>query len=286
MTMTTKAVLFLKSRVRMNSNSFTKSPSRVVLAAALLAIVAGAEQPVRAAVDLNFQNEYYVSSASEFTTLFGTPSSGVYGSAGIYQETQTTPGSTIVTKLGTSGAPGEFVQNTTPNASQGMQLFGWSGSYNNGTPLANNVYNSANPYNGTVLYMQYKTGVTGGLFGNGTTSAFILNSIQFRTATTSGNLTFTLEGYLGGVLKDTSVLNVTGNTFTTFTESWANVDTVEIVNTAQNPVNWGSGTLYLGDVQINGAVPESSSMGLVSGLLLLATTGATTFRARRKACAA
>jgi len=270
----------MKTRKQMKWRPLTKSRRRVALAAALLAIVAGTEQPVRAVVDLNFQNEYYVSSLAEFHTLFGASTSG-YGTAGVYQETATgaTP---TVTKLATSGAPGEFVQNTTPNASQGLQLFGWSGSYNNGTPLANNVYNSQNPYNGTVLYMQYKTGVTAGLFGNGTTTAMnYFNSIQFRTATSTASLVFTLEGFLGGVLKDTAVLHVTGNTFTTFTENWANVDTVEIVSTVANPVNWGSGTLYLGNVEINGTVvPEASTV--LAGMLLLLPFGASTLRILRK----
>jgi hypothetical protein len=98
------------------------------------------------------------------------------------------------------------------------------------------------------------------------------NSIAFRGVTTGANLTFTLEGFLGGVLEDSAVLNVTGNTFTTFTENWANVDTVEIVSTAANPVNWGSGTLYLGNVEINQPVPEGGS-----SLLYLLPTGASCF---------
>jgi hypothetical protein len=249
----------------MNGISMKTRPSSLICLVALVAIFAGAI-PAHATT-INFNNEYYVSSLTEFNSLF--PGATGYGTAGIYQETNTT--TPTVTKLGTSGAPGEFVQNTTPNASTGLQLFGWSGSYNNGTPLANDVYNSANPYNGTVLYMQYKTGVTGGLFGTGTTTAMTdFDSIAFRGASAGANLTFTLEGYLGGVLEDTSILHVTGNTFTTFTEDWTNVDTVEIVSTAANPVNWGSGTLYLGNVEFNDPLPtpEPSSLALLgTGLL-------------------
>jgi len=176
------------------------------------------------------------------------------------------------------------VQNTTPNASQGLQLFGWSGSYNNGTALANNVYNSANPYNGTVLYMQYKTGVTGGLFGNGTTTALNeFNSIAFRGATSTANLTFTLEGFLGGVLEDSAVLNVTGSTSQTFTENWANVDTIEIVSTSANPINWGSGTLYLGSVEFNDPVPVPEASTIFAGIMLVVPLAASTVRILRKA---
>jgi hypothetical protein len=215
------------------------------------------------ATTLNFDNEYYVSASGEFSTLF--PGASGYGTAGIYQETNTsTP---TVTKLATGGAPGEYVQNTTPNANQGISLTGWGISANNGTPLANNVYNLQNPANGTVLYMQFKSGVTPPFISTGTTTPYNFNSIQFRGATANANLNFTLEGFSGGVLQDTALLDVTGNTFTTFTENWANIDTVEIVSTASLPVNWGSGTLYLGAVEYNApiapAVPELSTWAMI-----------------------
>jgi hypothetical protein len=238
--------------------------------AATLAVCCTAAQ----ATTFAFQNEYYVSTMGEFNTLF--PGAGGYSSMGVYQETNTT--TPTVRRLASSGAPGEFVQNTTPDATQALSLNGWSGSYNNGTPLYNNVYNSTNPANGSVLYMQYKTGVTPPFIGTGTTTAFTLNSIDFRTATVSGNLTFTLDGYLGGVLQDSAVLNVTGNTFTTFTENWSNVDTVEIDSTAQNPVNWGSGTLYLGTVVINNVPVPAPLMG--HGLPALLGAGGLLFGAR------
>jgi hypothetical protein len=54
------------------------------------------------ATTLNFNNGYYVSSLSEFNSLFG--SSTRWSSSGVYQETNpTTP---TVTRLTSSGAPG------------------------------------------------------------------------------------------------------------------------------------------------------------------------------------
>jgi len=243
----------------MNGRTYRKFGMALAAASATVIWCAPAK-----ATTLNFNSTYYVSNSSTFNTLFGTTTG--YSSAGVYQETNTT--TPVVTRLGSSGAPGEFVQNTTPNASQGIQLFGWSGSYNNGTPLANNVYNLGNPYNGTVLYLQYKTGVTGGLFGNGTTTAFNFNGLALRGATTNANLTFTLEGFLGGVLKDSAVLTVTGSTLSTFTENWTGIDTVEFVSTVANPVNWGSGTLYLGSIEYNDPIPEPTAIVLLgSGLV-------------------
>ena len=183
---------------------------------------------------------------------------------------------TIVTRLGNgSSIPGEFVENTTPNASTGLQLFGWGQSLNNGNQVAS-VYNSTNPFNGSVLYFQYKTGVTGGLFGNGATTPFTFNSFDLRGSTAAANLSFTLQGYLNNVLVDSAILNVTGNTLTTFTENWTNVDTVEIVSTASLPVNWGSGTLYMDNVHINEAVPvpiPASILLMGSGLLGMGLVG-------------
>jgi hypothetical protein len=83
---------------------------RAILALATVAAVVGFVQHAGATL-ANFNNEYYVSSSSEFNSLFGTTAG--YSTAGIYQETATGTTPTI-TRLGSSGAPGEFVQNTTP----------------------------------------------------------------------------------------------------------------------------------------------------------------------------
>jgi len=70
------------------------------------------------------------------------------------------------------------------------------------------------------------------------------------------------------------VLTVTGNVLTTYTENWLNVDTVEIVSTTANPVNWGSGTLYMDNVTINQAVPAPLPAGAGTGFALLGSAGA------------
>src|SRR5271157_4480189 len=87
----------------------------VLLAMAGLFAVAG---NVRADT-YNFGDEYYLNSGASFSSVF-TGATGTASSKGIYQETQdATHGGIIITKLATSGAPGEFLQNTSPNASTG-----------------------------------------------------------------------------------------------------------------------------------------------------------------------
>ena len=196
----------------------------------------------------NFNDEHYV--AANKSSTFGTTTG--YNGVGIYQLTNTT--TPIVTKLSNgSGVPGEYVQNTTPNANQELALFGWSQSLNNGQQVAN-VYNLNNPINGTNTYFKYTAG--------GVSQTFTFNSFDLRGSFATANLSFTLQGYLGGSLVDSATHTVTGNTFSTFTENWRNVDTVEIVSTASLPVNWGSGTLYMDNVMINDPVPvpEPSSL--------------------------
>jgi hypothetical protein len=75
-------------------------------------------------------------------------------------------------------------------------------------------------------------------------------------------------------LVDSDVLNVTGSTFTTYTENWQNVDTVMISSTGSLPVNWGSGTLYMDNVTLNNPLPtpEPSSLVVCSGVGALGIT--------------
>ncbi len=56
--------------------------------------------------------------------------------------------------------------------------------------------------------------------------------------------------------------------FQTFTENWNHIDAVEIASTSSLPVNWGSGTLYMDNVVINGPttvpqVPELSTWAMM-----------------------
>lgn len=248
--------------------------SVLVIAAALAVWSAPAQATI-----FTFDDEYYVGSShsSTYQSIFGTTVG--YGTAGIYQKTNTT--TPIVTKLSNgSGVPGEFVQDTSPNASEGLALYGWTQSLNNGQQVAS-VFNSTNPLNGSVLYFQYKTGVTGGLFGNGATTAFTFNSFDLRGSTPAANLSFTLEGFRNGTMVDSAVLHVTGNTLTTFAENWTNVDTIMIASTAGLPVNWGSGTLYMDNVTVNNAVPTPippSALLLGTGMLGMVCLG---FRRRK-----
>ena len=130
---------------------------------------------------------------------------------------------------------------------QFLSLGGWGQSLNYGQQVAS-VYNLTNPLNGNVLYFQYKVG--------GATTPFNFTGFDLRGSSPSANLSFTLRGYLGGVLVDSDVLTVTGNAFSTFTENWQDVDTVAIVSTASLPVNWGNGTLYMDNDRINYPAPS------------------------------
>jgi hypothetical protein len=231
--------------------------SSVALGTALAVTAAVAWCNPAHATTFTFGDVALCTSSAGCNTAFGTTNG--YTSTGIYQETNTvTP---TLTRLGGVSVymPGEFIQNTSPNASQALQLFGWGQSLNNGQ-IANTVYNVASPGNGAVLYFRYNTGGTGSL-GSGTTTPFTFNSFDIGSRT---SLSFTLEGFLGGVLQDTAVLTTTGGgAFDTFTENWTNVDTVEIASTASLPLNWGFNTVQMDNVTINAAVPEPATWAMM-----------------------
>ena len=248
------------------------------VSAALLGLTALASLPIPArATTFNFSDEYYLKSGTAYSTAFGSGVTGTAPSNGIYQETQTgsTPTITRLTSSG-SGVPGEYVQNGSSN--EGLALFGWGGSFNYGNQVGSTgVYNMTNPGNGSVLYIQDKVGGTLPYVSTtGTSTPFTLNSIGFRS---SGNLSFTLEGLdASNNVLDSALINLTGSTaypylFTPFTENWKGITTLEIASTSSVPINWGTGTLYLDNVEINDPVGDGPAPVPEPGTVVLFGAG-------------
>ena len=166
------------------------------------------------------------------------------------------------------GIGGEFELAGSPGSSKFtnnfLALTGWAQSLDV-TQQAASVYNLTDPLNGSVLYFQYRTGQTA--VTTGTTTPFKFVSFDLHGAT-AAELQFTVEGLLGGVVEDSTVITLASATFETFTENWNNIDTVEIVSTTGLPVNWGSGTLYMDNIVIDAqttgpAVPEMSTWAMI-----------------------
>ncbi len=179
--------------------------------------------------------------------------------------------STQIVKVGgpVDGAiGGEFELAGSPGSSKFtnnfLALTGWAQSLDV-TQQAASVYNLTDPLNGSVLYFQYRTGQTA--VTTGTTTPFKFVSFDLHGAT-AAELQFTVEGLLGGVVEDSTVITLASATFETFTENWNNIDTVEIVSTTGVPVNWGSGTLYMDNIVIDAqttgpAVREMSTWAMI-----------------------
>jgi hypothetical protein len=234
----------------------------VLAIAAALAVWSAPAQ----AITFGFDDMYYLSSGKAFSSVF-PGATGTTSSAGVYQETQDAAhGGIIITKLSTSGVPGEFVQNT--SLSNGLYLIGWTQSLNSGQQV-DNVFN----INSTNPYFQYKTGDTGGFLSTGTTTAFTFNSFQLKGG---GTYTFVGEDQNGHQIgTDTRTVTLTSS-FQTFTENWQNVYTIYFTVSPG-----GSAGLYMDSVEINDPVPAvpipPTALLLGTGLL-----GLVVLRPRRK----
>jgi len=221
----------------------------------ITAVLAICSVQVQARV-FNFTDEYYVSTQSEFNTLFGTGTAG-YNGAGIYQEVNTTVPTVYQLSAGTgfSPIPGEFV----PNTNTGIVLTGWN---ENNTTDGEQVMTSTRFTNFTLpllvnntgtISIQYKTGITSQTMTNGTLAAFNLNSIDLRTypGVATG---YTITGYLGGVVKYTVTMatnglqnSVNGSGYIygqTVPLNWKDIDTVSFTNMGP------AGTLVMDNINI------------------------------------
>ena len=247
----------------------TVLPSAVAVCSAAV-ILCGSAQ----ALTFNFTDEYYVSTAAQFNTAFhttGTSPPG-YNGAGIYQETNTaTP---TVTELHANSSssyqpvPGEFVQNTTPNASAAIVLTNW---YHNffGTlpqPVNNGGGSVTGPNNNTSSpIIQYMTGITGvttstRTFTGGTVTAFNLNSIDFNSNVFA--IGATIEGLLNGVVEDTFTGSInTGGLWQTHSFNWTDIDEVLFNNLTVQ------GSLSISNINIS-PVPGPVVGAGIPGLIL------------------
>jgi hypothetical protein len=265
----------------------TKTMRRFALAAAVLAILTVAQQQIRASLTpytFTFDDEYYIAATTRPTTSVAQWNQAVFGvsqggSASIYQATATTGTSasdishlatTTVTSLNSSGSgvPGEFVENTTHNASEALSLNGFHQSLNSGQQVADVFSLTGHPY------FQYLTPLSGSTSiayitpgSGGTVTPFTFNSFDLL-----GSGTVTVTGVdSSGHQVGSAQLALTSN-FQTFIENWQNVITVSF-----------SEDVTMDNVKLNyavAAVPEPSTV--IAGALLLLPFGASSIRVLRK----
>lgn len=243
------------------------------------------------AVTFTLQDEYWIKAGTSFSSVFGAGVSGTAGTSGVYQETAT-GGTPIVTQLTTttftSGfhlapLPGEFVQNTTPNASAALLLNGgWTSTLFNsssnskwqinnggsgagqfgGTPTG--AQSPSGSVTGTALNFQYITNASANSTSGaltGTVGDFNLASLQLVGSATA--MAFTIEGLRNGVVIDTANVSYNFiNGFVTFTPvGWTDIDTVAFTNLAL-----GNNVIAIRNINLDpyvAAVPELSSWVMV-----------------------
>jgi hypothetical protein len=268
---------------------YARATKQFLLSGSVLAgLLAGTMAPAMATT-FSMQDEYWLKAGTAFSSVF-TGATGSAATQGVYQETATS-GTPIITQLTTTNysgtgffntpVPGEFVQNTTPNANSGLLLNGWESTIfkysttsslriNNGSTGANGavtgVINTVNPgLNGTGLNFQYVTGVTGANLSTGTLTAFNLNSMQIDSSATA--VGFVIEGLLNGVIVDTATVSYNFvNGFVTFSPGWTDIDTLVLTDG-----NWSAGTMAIRNINIDpyvAAVPEPATIAVLGGGLI------------------
>jgi len=141
--------------------------------------------------------------------------------------------------------PGEYVQNTTPNASQELVTNGFTQSLNYGQQVGN-VFNST-----LSGFLRYQV--------NGATTPFTFNSFLLSG---SGAITIRGELNLNPVAGDLATITLTA-TPTLYTFNWSGIDTVDFISGFI-----GTDQMTMDNVTINNAVPEPGSIALLgTGLL-------------------
>jgi len=234
-------------------------------AAAAVSLLSCAAANATPQLTFSFSDEWYVSTLTQFHTAFGASATG-FTTAGIYQETNTT--TPIVTQLHANAStsyqlvPGEFVQNTTPNANTALLLNGWSHNFSGALPQKVNnggagvtSVNNSNTGLTTNLNFQYLTGAsvtpsTGVI--SGTVSVFNFTSVDFNSNVFAIGLT--AEGLRGGVVVDSMPMSInTSGLWKTYAFNWYNVDEIAFVGTSVQ------GSLSMRNVILN---PEPMSLAL------------------------
>jgi hypothetical protein len=115
--------------------------------------------------------------------------------------------------------------------------------------------NTVNTVAGQVpVYFQYKTGMTSGSIGTGTTTAFTFNSMDL---TSGAAASFTLYGFLNGLQVDSATINLAAGA-NHISENWTNVDDIQF-----GPYSGFNVFAAMDNVALNYAVPELSTWGMM-----------------------